>query len=95
MNNINKPNEQRFTLHYNGKHYLSFSESELLEEGVPQSEVDKVKVAQIQDKRQKAYKEESDPLYMEWQYDQTPESEQAWRDKVVEIKARYPLPVEA
>lgn len=42
-------------------------------------------------KRRTAYKSESDPLFMEWQYDQTPESEQAWREKVQEIKARYPL----
>ncbi len=42
--------------------------------------------------RKKAYKAESDPLYMEWQFDQTPDSEKAWRDKVSDIKARYPLP---
>ena len=41
--------------------------------------------------RKTAYKSESDPLYMEWQFDQTAESEQAWRDKVAEIKLRYPL----
>ncbi|WP_438461947.1 hypothetical protein [Marinomonas sp. PE14-40] len=41
--------------------------------------------------RKSAYAIESDPLYMEWQFDQTAESEQAWRDKVTEIKARYPL----
>lgn len=43
------------------------------------------------EKRKAAYRAESDPLYMEWQYDQTPESEQHWRDKVVEIKLRYPV----
>lgn len=43
------------------------------------------------EKRKAAYRAESDHLYMEWQYDQTPEAEQAWRDKVQEIKARYPL----
>ncbi|HGF3775506.1 TPA: hypothetical protein ACF37B_004442 [Vibrio parahaemolyticus] len=47
------------------------------------------------ERRQEAYRSESDPLYMEWQYDQTPEKEQAWRDKVAEIKARYPLPSES
>lgn len=41
--------------------------------------------------RRAAYREESDPLYMSWQYDQTPESEDAWREKVAEIKARFPL----
>jgi len=45
------------------------------------------------DVRKKAYKTQSDPLYMEWQFDKTAETEQAWRDKVAEIKARYPLPV--
>lgn len=43
-------------------------------------------------KRKRAYVAESDPLYLQWQYDKTPESEQVWRDKVEEIKARYPLP---
>lgn len=42
--------------------------------------------------RRRAYAAESDPLYMEWQYDQTSESEQAWRQKVEEIKDRFPLP---
>lgn len=42
--------------------------------------------------RQHAYKTESDPLFLVWQYDQTPEAEQAWRDKVAEIKQRYPKP---
>jgi hypothetical protein len=44
--------------------------------------------------REAAYKTESDPLYMEWQYDQTEEAEQKWCDKVAEIKERYPLPTE-
>lgn len=42
--------------------------------------------------RSSAYRLESDPLFIEWQYDQTPESEKVWRDKVAEIKDRYPLP---
>ncbi len=41
--------------------------------------------------RKIAYQSESDPLFMEWQFDNTPESEQIWRDKVAEIKLRYPL----
>ena len=41
--------------------------------------------------RKQAYQDEADPLYMEWQYDQTPISEQTWRDKVAEIKVRIPL----
>lgn len=39
--------------------------------------------------RAEAYRAESDPLYLELQYDGTAESEQGWRDKVAEIKARY------
>ena len=46
----------------------------------------------IYQKRRDAYLLETDPLYMEWQYDQSSEKEQAWRDKVAEIKIRYPLP---
>lgn len=42
-------------------------------------------------RRQLAYVAESDPLFLEWQYDLTPEAEQRWRDKVAEIKARYPV----
>ncbi|AOT09344.1 hypothetical protein [Pseudoalteromonas luteoviolacea] len=42
--------------------------------------------------RRTAYIVESDPLFMEWQYDQTDTSKQAWLDKVAEIKARYPFP---
>ena len=41
--------------------------------------------------RAKAYKEESDGLFIEWQYDQTPEAEEKWRAKVSEIKARFPI----
>lgn len=43
--------------------------------------------------RATAYKSESDPLYIEWQYDQSDEGETKWRAKVLEIKERYPLPV--
>ncbi|TQF71833.1 hypothetical protein [Pseudoalteromonas luteoviolacea] len=42
--------------------------------------------------RRMAYIVESDPLFMEWQYDQTESSKQAWLDKVAEIKARFPFP---
>lgn len=44
--------------------------------------------------RRAAYIAESDPLYVEWQYDKSEKSEKAWRDKVAEIKARYPVPGE-
>lgn len=42
-------------------------------------------------KRKAAYAKESDPLFLEWQYDKTQESEDAWRDKVAEIKRRFPI----
>lgn len=42
--------------------------------------------------RRALYVAEADPLFLEWQYDETPEKEKAWRDKVAEIKALYPLP---
>ncbi|WP_299141334.1 hypothetical protein [uncultured Vibrio sp.] len=38
-----------------------------------------------------AYKEESDPLFIEWQYDNAEEKERLWREKVHEIKLRYPV----
>lgn len=42
-------------------------------------------------RRRMAYVVESDPLFLEWQYDKTPAAEQTWRDKVAEIKSRYPV----
>lgn len=46
----------------------------------------------VSQQRKLAYQKEADPLYLEWQYDQTPEKEQIWRDKVEDIKHRFPLP---
>ncbi|WP_462171163.1 hypothetical protein [Pseudoalteromonas xiamenensis] len=43
--------------------------------------------------RKSAYQLESDPLYMEWQFDQTDEAKQRWLAKVAEIKTRYPFPI--
>lgn len=48
--------------------------------------------------RQQAYKRESDPLYIEWQFElesKNPDADkykQAWMDKVSEIKVRFPIP---
>lgn len=42
--------------------------------------------------RLNAYRVESDPIFMEWQFDQSEEKEQQWRASVEAIKARYPLP---
>lgn len=42
--------------------------------------------------REAAYRIESDPLFMEARYDDDPIKLKAWKDKVAEIKVRYPLP---
>lgn len=44
--------------------------------------------------RQLAYESESDPLFLEWQYDKTQEKENEWRGKVSEIKARYQINID-
>lgn len=84
---------------YEGKTYSGFTPDEAVKAGIPQNIIDaaikQCEIDCIVEKRRKAYLAESDPLYMEWKYDQTPEKEQAWRDKVAEIKARYPLPSES
>ena len=46
--------------------------------------------AGVDRQRHAAYVAESDPLFFQWQRGET--TEQAWRDKVAEIQARYPDP---
>ncbi|WP_105168554.1 hypothetical protein [Pseudoalteromonas sp. T1lg23B] len=46
---------------------------------------------QIKLKRKAAYKDESDPLYMEYLFDESEQKLQLWKDKVAEIKQRYPF----
>lgn len=81
---------------YNGARYQGYSESELKALNISDEIILKAKenqiLADVQEVRKLSYKNESDPLFLEWQYDQTAEKEQAWRDKVAEIKIRYPLP---
>ncbi|MCX8936236.1 hypothetical protein NOL51_24540 [Vibrio parahaemolyticus] len=88
----------RIDLQYNGKSYMQWNEKDLLDEGVPAELVKSAKAEALMGEvialRKEAYRTESDPLFHEWQYDQTPEKEKAWRDKVAEIKVRYPLPTE-
>ena len=84
-------NDIQLSVAYAGSTFIGFSESELLKAGVPQDEINSVKKGDILSQREAAYKAESDPLYMEWQYDKTEEAEEKWRDKVAEIKARFPL----
>lgn len=88
MELINKGN-----IIYSGR-VLSISEISPYKDSMPDLEV-VYSHNEIVDCRRIAYKTESDSLYMEWQYDQSAESEQAWRDKVAEIKLRYPLPTES
>lgn len=82
---------------FNAQAHSDFSGEYMLALGMNQEQIESVlnqktfELSQNLDKRKVAYKAESDPLYMEWQFDHTPESEQAWRNKVAEIKARYPL----
>ncbi|WP_439854601.1 hypothetical protein [Pseudomonas yamanorum] len=69
---------------------LGFSEAradELCEETIRAEKLESTIAA-----RRTLYETQADPLFLEWQYDETPEKEKAWRDKVAEIKALYPLP---
>lgn len=69
---------------------LGFSETradELCEDAVRTDTLESMVVA-----RRVLYEVQADPLFLEWQYDETPEKEKAWRNKVAEIKALYPLP---
>lgn len=81
-----------------GLAYSQCSRDYLVSQGVPVEIADAAEAAQqledMQVARRAAYAAESDPLYLEWQYDQTATAEKAWRDKVAEIKAKYPLPGE-
>ena len=64
-------------------------------DGAPKLQTRPVKpltVEQTQAARLQAYRAESDPLFLEWQFDKSATAEQIWRDKVTEIKERYPLP---
>lgn len=85
------------TFIFNGQSHSDYTNEYMLVLGMNEEQMESVlnqkafELSQNVEKRQAAYKTESDPLYMEWQFDQTTDSEQAWRDKVTEIKARYPL----
>ncbi|MGI2137913.1 hypothetical protein [Shewanella baltica] len=88
---------EKFTYLFNSVSHTDVSREYMNNLGMSTEQVNSVlaqrdfELSQNIEKRKAAYREESDPLYMEWQYDQTPESEQHWRDKVVEIKQRYPV----
>lgn len=40
--------------------------------------------------RAAAYKRHSDPLFIEWQYDEDPAKGELWRAEVLRIKEKYP-----
>lgn len=86
-------------LSYGGKTYYNLTKDAAKSFGIPDNEyqtaLDNEMLNNVLENRRQAYLLESDPLYMEWQFDKLPESEQVWRDKVAEIKARYPLPSES
>lgn len=86
------------SLSYNGLHYTECSREFLEQSGVPALVIDEAFAAQeleaIQAARRSAMASEANPLYLDWQYSQDSKDETAWRAKVAEIKARYPLPGE-
>lgn len=87
-----------FTYIFKGESHSNTSVEYMQALGMDQEQIESVlnqqqfELRQNLEKRQAAYKKESDPLYTEAQFDGTPETLQKWRDKVAEIKARYPLP---
>lgn len=49
-----------------------------------------VQVEAVNAQRLTAYQQESDPIFFEWQRGEN--TEQAWKDKITEIQARFPFP---
>lgn len=84
---------------YKGKRHSNYSESYMRALGMDDDTIQSVlaqrdyeQTAAQLERRRAAYAAESDPLFIEAKYDECAEKLQAWRDKVQEIKARYPLP---
>lgn len=88
---------EKFTYLFNGVSRTDVSREYMNNLGMSTEQVNSVlaqrdfELSQNIEKRKAAYREDSDPLFLEWQYDKTPESEEAWRDKVAEIKLRFPI----
>lgn len=61
------------------------AERKAYEAGAYEREIEAVK-----NQRLYAYQTESDPIFFEWQRGEN--TEQAWKDKLAEIQARYPDP---
>ena len=84
---------------YDGKNYDNYDPAFMAELGMSEEAIASVTAQRDWDategqlaRRKRRYQTESDPLYLEWQYDKTAAAEQAWRNKVAEIKLRYPVP---
>jgi len=86
-------------IEYKGKQYFNLTDKDAIALGIPESfvisAVNDQEFNRVVESRRDAYVSESDPLFMEWKFDQTPEKENTWREKVAEIKQRYPLPVKS
>jgi hypothetical protein len=63
-----------------------WSVTQLSEEEIAQLQTEHAE--QVRRQRQAAYQSEADPLFFKWQRGES--TEQAWLDKIAEIKARYP-----
>ena len=87
------------TFFHQGAHYINYTVEDAQQANIPDAVINQAQQEAMYDslvaERRQAYALESDPIYSEWQYDKTAEKEQQWRDKVAEIKARYPLPPKA
>lgn len=93
-----------FSYIFKGKTYTDANREFMLNLGMNTEQIESVlSQKQYESKqnvrlRQEAYTRESDPLYIEWQYElesgnaKADEYKGAWMNKVAEIKARYPLP---
>ncbi|WP_243032920.1 hypothetical protein [Vibrio cincinnatiensis] len=93
-----------FSYIFKGKTYTDTTREFMLNIGMNTEQIDSVLSQQEYESkqnvelRQQAYKRESDPLYIEWQFElesENPEADkykQAWMDKVSEIKVRFPIP---
>ncbi|HCG9411598.1 TPA: hypothetical protein NKA80_004389 [Vibrio parahaemolyticus] len=96
-----------FSYIFKGKTYTDTTREFMLNIGMNTEQIDSVLSQQEYESkqnvelRQQAYKRESDPLYIEWQYELEsgkPDADsykEVWMSKVAEIKVRYPLPPES
>lgn len=87
-----------------GKRHIDTTRGYMLSIGMSADAIDSVLLQkefeekQILQLRAKAYREEADPMYIEWQYEleTTPVDaetyKQAWLNKKTEIKLRHPIP---